>query len=212
MARQWLHSGAVERVVDGSAQDVYRVVSDVSTTGERQRQSTRRVEWLAGGGTGAVVGARFRGHNRSGLARWSRVCEVVEAEPGRVFAFARFPSSSTRRGATRRHGGAEIFPVGDRTGVRHSYEITVPTASAVQGRLRGAAPSAPGHAACHGAHPRGVRSGASYVMRLVGFIRAVVLRGPPGNRTPADEMVPPALRRTPSWERHLRCRRRTDRE
>ena len=125
MARQWLSSGAVERVVDASAQDVYRVVSDVTTTGTRSNEC-RRVEWLPGGGEGAVVGARFRGHNRSGLARWSRVCEVVEAEPARVFAFRTVPERfdpSRRDSTTWRY---EIFPDGDGARVRHSYEIIVP--------------------------------------------------------------------------------------
>ena len=125
MAREWLRSGAVERVVDASPQDVYRVVSDVTTTGTRSNEC-RRVEWLSGGAQGAVVGARFRGHNRWGVARWSRVCEVIEAEPGRVFAFRTVPERfdlSRRDSTTWRY---EIFLDGDRTRVRHSYEITVP--------------------------------------------------------------------------------------
>lgn len=73
-----------------------------------------------------------------GLARWSRRCEVIEAEPGRVFAFRTLPEriDLTRRDSTtwRYH-----FESGDDgTRVVHSYEITVPPLRllrAVYGRM-----------------------------------------------------------------------------
>jgi hypothetical protein len=43
-------------------------------------------EWL-GGATGPTVGARFKGSNQRGRRRWSTKAEVVEAEPGKTFAF-----------------------------------------------------------------------------------------------------------------------------
>jgi hypothetical protein len=45
-----------------------------------------RCEWL-GGADRAAVGARFRGHNRIGVRRWSTVSTVVAADPDRSFAF-----------------------------------------------------------------------------------------------------------------------------
>ena len=51
---------------------------------------------------------------------------VVEAEPGRVFAFRTVPERfdpSRHDSTTWRY---EIFPVGEQARVRHSYEITVP--------------------------------------------------------------------------------------
>jgi hypothetical protein len=123
MSRTWRTSGSVERVVPARPDDVYREVADVTSTGERSDEC-RRVEWL-GGAREPAVGARFRGHNRSGLARWSRVCEVVEAKPGEAFAFRTVPEridpsrhdSTTWRYDLRPHEGGTL--------VRHSYEVTV---------------------------------------------------------------------------------------
>jgi len=83
----WRYEGAVERLVAAPPEAVYEVVSDVVSVGSRSTEC-RSARWLPGS-DGAAAGARFRGRNRHGLARWSRVCEVVEAEPGRRFACAR---------------------------------------------------------------------------------------------------------------------------
>src|SRR3954447_25181376 len=67
---------------------VWELVSDVTRIGEFSPE-TFEAEWLAGA-TGPAVGARFRGHvnrNNRGLKYWTE-CEVVESEPGKVFAFA----------------------------------------------------------------------------------------------------------------------------
>jgi hypothetical protein len=123
MAREWLTGGSVERVVDAPAVEVYRVVADVTSTGQRSDEC-HRVEWLDGANA-AVVGARFRGHNRVGPARWSRVCEVVDARPGEAFAFRTVPErwDPTRRDSTTWR--YDLEPDGDRTRVRHSYAITL---------------------------------------------------------------------------------------
>jgi Polyketide cyclase / dehydrase and lipid transport len=124
MPRQWLSAAAVEAVIDADADDVYRAVSDVTSTAERSNECTR-AQWLPDGPSHPVTGARFRGHNRSGLARWSRVCEVIEASPGRAFAFRTIPERfdpSRRDSTTWRY---ELFPRGNETLVRHSYEITI---------------------------------------------------------------------------------------
>jgi hypothetical protein len=120
--RTWLTSGSVERVIEAPAQQLYALVSDVTSTGERSTEC-HRVEWL-GGSRVAAVGSRFRGHNRSRLARWSRTCEVIAAEPGRAFAFRTVPTRldpSRRDSTTWRY---DLVEDGDRTLVRHSYEIT----------------------------------------------------------------------------------------
>lgn len=125
MTRTWLTGGSVARVVEAPADEVYRVLSDVTSTGERSEEC-RRVEWL-GSPAAPLTGARFRGHNRTGLARWSRVCEITEADPGRVFAFRTLPSRwdpSRRDSTTWRYDLHAEGP--DRTLVRHSYEITKP--------------------------------------------------------------------------------------
>ncbi len=72
--------------VSAPPHEVWSVVADVG----RMAQCSpvcRRNEWL-GEVAEPVVGARFRGSNRSRGFRWSRECVVTEAEPGRVFAFS----------------------------------------------------------------------------------------------------------------------------
>lgn len=72
--------------IASSAQRVYDLVADVTRIGARSPECYR-VEWLDGA-TAAVVGARFRGHNRIGPIKWSTVCTVTKAEPGRELAFS----------------------------------------------------------------------------------------------------------------------------
>ena len=124
MSREWLPGASVERLVHAPAAEVYRVVADVTSTGRRSNECLR-AEWLDGAREPAV-GARFRGHNRFRLARWSRVCEVVEAHPGQVFAFRTVPErwDPTRRDSTTWRYDLEAD--GARTLVRHSYEMTLP--------------------------------------------------------------------------------------
>lgn len=64
---------------------VYALVTDVGRTGEWSPVCTG-CDW-DDPGAGAVVGARFTGHNSSGGRAWDTRCTVVEAEPGRVFAW-----------------------------------------------------------------------------------------------------------------------------
>lgn len=65
--------------------DAYRVVSDPPVM-IRLGEEAHRARWL-GGATAAAVGARFRGHNRNGLRRWSTNCRITDADPGRRFAY-----------------------------------------------------------------------------------------------------------------------------
>lgn len=71
--------------IAAEADHVYALVSDpgkLATLAEEYRGYS----WL-GGATGAKVGARFRGKNKSGMARWSTTATVTDAVPGRRFAF-----------------------------------------------------------------------------------------------------------------------------
>lgn len=72
--------------VDASPEVLYDLVSDVKRMGEWSPECVR-CEWLDGA-TGPAVGARFRGSNKHGKARWATKSVVVTAEPGRAFAFA----------------------------------------------------------------------------------------------------------------------------
>ena len=71
--------------IDAPPETVYGVVSDVTRMGEWSPE-TVKCEWLDGA-AGPAVGARFKGSNQRGLARWSTKPKVVAADPGREFAF-----------------------------------------------------------------------------------------------------------------------------
>jgi hypothetical protein len=70
--------------VEASAGEVYALVSDLPRMSEWSPECTR-VTWSSG--SGAVVGARFVGHNRVGVVRWFTFGLVLEADPGRRFVF-----------------------------------------------------------------------------------------------------------------------------
>src|SRR5262245_18234309 len=61
--------GSATLDIEAAPQTVYALITDVTRMGEWSPE-TRRAEWV-GGATGPAVGARFRGHNKLGIARWS---------------------------------------------------------------------------------------------------------------------------------------------
>ena len=75
----------VEERIAAPPGELYGLVSDVTNMG-RWSPENEACRWL-GGATGPVVGARFRGKNRSGWRRWSTTSTVVTADEGRRFAF-----------------------------------------------------------------------------------------------------------------------------
>jgi uncharacterized protein YndB with AHSA1/START domain len=75
----------VTRTVNAPADRVWALVSDVTRMGEWSPETTA-AEWL-GGATGPAPGAKFRGTNRNGNKQWKSVATVVDAVPGKVFAF-----------------------------------------------------------------------------------------------------------------------------
>lgn len=77
--------GKVTATVAVSPEALYELVSDVSRMGEWSPECQRCV-WIDGA-TGPAVGARFKGSNAHGKARWSTKPKVVVADPGREFAF-----------------------------------------------------------------------------------------------------------------------------
>lgn len=123
-ARPWRRSGSVQVVVPADPAAVHAAVCDVTRIGTRSTEC-HSADWLPGTPAGAV-GAVFRGRNRAGLlARWSRRCEVVEAEPGRSFVFRTLPErlDPSRRDSTT--WSYLLEPVEGGTRVTHSYEIEV---------------------------------------------------------------------------------------
>lgn len=115
-------SGQVQRRIEASPTAVYELISDVTRTGEWSPEC-RRCRWVDGARE-ARPGARFRGWNRSGLIRWSRLVEVSTAIPGRELAFRTLPDRVNRDSTTWRY---RIEPDGDGGAlVTESYEIHRP--------------------------------------------------------------------------------------
>jgi polyketide cyclase/dehydrase/lipid transport protein len=115
--------GEVSTHIDASPDRVWRLVSDVTRMGEWS-PVCYKCEWIDGA-TQPVVGARFKGYNRQGLARWATTCEVMESDPGRVFSFrtvaGTFAIGNGGREMTRWR--YELSPDGIGTEVRESFEI-----------------------------------------------------------------------------------------
>src|SRR5688572_27069373 len=109
---------SVSRVIAADPATVYRLVSDVTRTGEWSPE-TRSARWI-GGAAGPAAGARFRGVNRWRLVIWTRTCVVEEAEPGKRFVFRTLPKPGVSD-STRWSYEFEDVPGGTR--VTESYEI-----------------------------------------------------------------------------------------
>jgi hypothetical protein len=76
--------------VEASSERLWALVTDVTLMG-RWSPECHRCEWLDGA-QGPQVGARFRGHNKRGLLRWSSVATVVADDEPTHFAFEVHPS------------------------------------------------------------------------------------------------------------------------
>lgn len=112
--------GAADVVVAAPPGSVWRVVSDVTRTGEWSGEC-RAVEW-APGATRAAPGVRFRGHNRSGWLRWSRTCEVTSVESPSVLTWRTVPSPLFPDSCEWR---IELAPAGTGTRIRIGYRVTL---------------------------------------------------------------------------------------
>jgi iron-sulfur cluster repair protein YtfE (RIC family) len=117
--RQVQRQGHVDVVVDAAPEAVWDVVRDVTRVGEWSHECVG-ADWL-GGATTAAPGARFRGHNRSGLLRWGRVCEILDVHPGeiawRTVPTLLYPDSSEWR--------ITLHPVDDgtRTRIEQTFQV-----------------------------------------------------------------------------------------
>ncbi|MDP8930656.1 MAG: SRPBCC family protein [Actinomycetota bacterium] len=112
-------TGAVSVHIDAPPQRVYELVADITRMGEWSPE-TVRCRWLDGA-TGPAVGARFKGYNRRGRARWSNTLEVLAADPGREFAFRRdlLPCGVC-------DWRCRMEPEGEDTRLTESYEVVKP--------------------------------------------------------------------------------------
>ena len=122
--RPWRTRGEVSLHVDAPPQRLYDLVAEVGSAPTRS-QEVQACLWLEGPPPG-TVGSRFRGRNRAGLIRWSRVCEVVTATRGEEFAFRTVPE---RLDPTRRDSslwGYHFEPEGTGTRITHYYTLVQP--------------------------------------------------------------------------------------
>ena len=94
----------IEIAAPGS--DVYDVIADVTTMGERSPECYR-CEWV-GEIHEPIVGARFQGHNRMGPIRWTTTCEIVTADRGREFAFTVIHDKNDRESTRWRYRLEEV--------------------------------------------------------------------------------------------------------
>lgn len=118
---QLLASGEVALHVDASPEQVYALLGDVTRTGEWSPEC-HRCEWV-GDADGPAVGAQFRGWNRSGLVRWSRLVEIVTAEPDEELAWRTMPDRMNKDSTTWRF---VLKPEDGGTLITQSYEIHEP--------------------------------------------------------------------------------------
>jgi uncharacterized protein YndB with AHSA1/START domain len=98
--------------IAAAPEDVYALVADLPGMG-RWSPENRGGKWLDGA-TEARVGARFRGHNRHGIAFWTTTCRIITAEPGREIAWevsaGGLPVSTWRyRFAPTTDGGTQVL-------------------------------------------------------------------------------------------------------
>ena len=75
----------VSRDIAASPEQVYDTIADVTRMGEWSEEC-RACAWHEGS-DGPVVGATFDGHTENGELTWTTQGKVIEAEPGRAFAF-----------------------------------------------------------------------------------------------------------------------------
>lgn len=75
----------ITRDIAATAEAVYTAISDVTRMGEWSEEC-HACTWHEGV-DGPAVGATFDGHNRNGEHEWVTQGKVIEADPGRAFAF-----------------------------------------------------------------------------------------------------------------------------
>ena len=87
MSKRTADERRVEASVEIAAapEAVWALVTDIGRMPEFSPE-LKAARWISAVAE-AKVGARFTGSNRHGAARWSTACEVIDAQPGRRFAY-----------------------------------------------------------------------------------------------------------------------------
>ena len=122
--RPWHTRGEASVHIEAPPERVYDLVTDLGSAPTRSEE-VQACLWLEGLPPG-TVGSRFRGRNRAGLIRWSRICEVVNATRGEHFAFRTVPE---KLDPTRRDSciwGYHFEADGTGTRITHYYDFTQP--------------------------------------------------------------------------------------
>jgi hypothetical protein len=111
-------TGQAEAVSAATPDQVWAVLADVTRIGEWSHEC-HGATWLDGATT-ATAGARYRGVNRSGRARWRRRNEILTAEPGRELSWRTVPSRLYRDSTRWR---IRIEPHPDGTRIVQTFEV-----------------------------------------------------------------------------------------
>lgn len=117
--QRMLRTCQVQVISDAPIESVWRVVADVTRTGEWSHEC-HSVTWL-GGTTTAAPGARFRGRNRSGRVRWSRTCEVLTVDPPSQIAWRTIPAPLFPNSTEWR---ISLAPAGAGTRIVQTFQVT----------------------------------------------------------------------------------------
>lgn len=108
-----------ELVVDAPVVPLWSIVGNPLRTPEWSHEC-HQVTWLRGA-TAAVPGARFRGRNRAGRLRWSRVCEIVSVDVERELVWRTVPSLLFPDSTEWR---IRLQPLGTQTRIVQTYQST----------------------------------------------------------------------------------------
>ena len=117
-SRRLPDAGSVEVTVAASPAQVWAVLADPTRTGEWSHEA-RVVRWQDGA-VEAAVGARFAGTSRAGRWSWTRVCEIVTADPHRELAWRTVPSARYRDSTEWRF---RLTPVDGGTRIEQSFRM-----------------------------------------------------------------------------------------
>jgi hypothetical protein len=77
-------SAQAEVSINADPDTVYHLITDLPTLASLAEE-LEAMEWRKG--ESVCPGAVFKGYNRNGSRKWTSLCTVTDAEPGRVFAF-----------------------------------------------------------------------------------------------------------------------------
>lgn len=106
----------VSRRIRAAPERLYALIADVRRM-PAWSPECRACDWIDGA-TGPVVGARFKGTNRRGLARWTTKVQVEAADEGREFTFLTY-----FRGRAQTRWSYRFDSNGDGTRVTESFEL-----------------------------------------------------------------------------------------